>query len=175
MRAPMPTRHALVIAALAAGALATGCGKQIGDSCLLSTDCDPDGSRSCDTSTDPEGYCTIMGCDYDTCPGDSECVRFFTGQFDNRPCDHTTEDLPGGTNDCTPDELCDLNDHCASRSSEVRYCMATCSSSGDCRAKYECRDLSLMMEHGGEPVLAPGVPVDDKAPHFCAFAPLPTN
>jgi len=28
-----------------------------------------------------------------------------------------------------------------------------------------------MIEHGGEPVLAPGVVVDDKAPNFCATAP----
>ena len=150
--------------------LAAGCGKQIGDACIIATDCDPNGTRQCDVSAH-EGYCTIRGCDYDTCPDSSVCVRFFTGQFDNRPCDHTTEDLDGGTNDCSPDELCDLNDHCATRSSEVRYCMATCQVAGDCRDQYECRTIELMQAHGGEPVLAPGIPVDDKAPRFCAAVP----
>ena len=49
--------------------------------------------------------------------------------------------------------------------------MKTCSSGGDCRGGYECRNLEKMISHGGEPVLAPGVPVDDKAPKFCAAAP----
>ena len=75
------------------------------------------------------------------------------------------------TNDqCTLDELCSLEGHCVPRSSEVRYCMATCGSNGDCRDGYECRDLELMIEHGGEPVLAPGVAVDESAPKFCAPA-----
>lgn len=163
----MSFRLALVFTALAAA----GCGKQIGDACVLSTDCDPNGTRECD-SVEKSGYCTIQGCDYNTCPGDSECVRFFTGQFDNRPCVQATEDVgSNGTNDCSPDELCDLDDHCAARSSEVRYCMATCASTGDCRDGYECRDLTLMKDHGGEPVLAPGSVVDDTSPKFCASVP----
>ena len=60
---------------------------------------------------------------------------------------------------------------CVPRSSEVRYCMKTCESSGDCRDGYECRDLDLMRAHGGEPVLAPGVPIDASSPKFCAIAP----
>jgi hypothetical protein len=164
-------RLALLLAALGPVALAGGCGKQIGDSCILSTDCDPDGTRECD-SMEPSGYCTIQGCDYNTCPDDSVCVRFFTGDFQNKPCVHDTEDvLPNGTNDCNPDEECDLNGFCALASAEVRYCMATCSSTGDCRDEYECRDLSLMKSDGGEPILAPGVLVDNSSPHFCAQAP----
>jgi hypothetical protein len=158
-------RFGIVIALLAGG-----CGKEIGDACILPTDCDPNGTRTCDL-TAREGYCTIMGCDYDTCPSEAACIRFFTGEFENRPCDPATEDVPGGTDACTPDELCDLEQHCVSRASEVRYCMRTCGSDGDCRDGYECRDLTLMKEHGGEPVLAPGVPVDDKAPKFCAAKP----
>ena len=148
--------------------LAAGCGQQIGDACLVSSDCDPNGQRQCDTSQ-REGYCTIQGCDYDTCPTEAACIRFFTGQFDNRICDPTTEDKT--TDNCSLDELCDLEGHCVARSSELRYCMLRCSSNSDCRDGYECRDLTLMQAHGGEPVLAPGVPVDEHAPKFCATKP----
>jgi hypothetical protein len=148
--------------------LLAGCGKEIGDACIVASDCDPNGLRICDTASQSQGYCTIQGCDYDTCPSEAACIRFFTGQFDNQTCDPTQ---PNGANGCSLDELCDLEGHCAPRSSELRYCMRKCSSSGDCRDGYECRDLTLMMEHGGEPVLAPGVPVDAHAPKFCAVKP----
>lgn len=170
MRAFM--RSALFATTLAALAL-TACGKDIGDSCVLATDCDPNGTRTCDLSQ-KEGYCTILGCDFDTCPDNSACIRFFSGDFDNLTCNQATEDQPGGTNDCDLDELCDLEGHCVPRSSEVRYCMATCSNNGDCRDGYECRDLELMKKDGGEPVLAPGVPVDEHAPKFCAAKPPST-
>ncbi len=147
---------------------AVGCGKEIGDACIVSSDCSTAGDRQCDTSQ-KEGYCTIMGCDYNTCPSEGVCVRFFTGAFANRPCDPTTEDRT--TNDCSLDELCDLNGNCVPRSAESRYCMKRCSSNGDCRDGYECRGLTQMKEHGGEPVLAPGVQVDESSPKFCAIAP----
>jgi hypothetical protein len=142
---------------------AFGCGKEIGDACTIDSDCDPtNGMRKCiDQSS--EGYCTIIGCDFSTCPSEATCVRFFTGEFDNKDC---TADA-----DCSLDELCNLNNKCVARSSEVRYCMRTCSSNGDCRDGYECRDLAKMKAHGGEPVLEPGVPIDSKAPKFCALAP----
>jgi hypothetical protein len=151
-------------------AATAGCSKEIGDSCVLDTDCDPNGGRTCDLSGQ-DGYCTVMGCDYDTCPEEAECVSFFMGQFDNEPCTPATEDMPGGTNDCNPDEICDLEAHCAPRASEVRYCMRKCDSQGDCRDGYECRDLNLEMEHGGEPVVAPGDTVDTSTPKFCAPSP----
>ncbi|MBL0219409.1 MAG: hypothetical protein IPQ07_36755 [Myxococcales bacterium] len=140
---------------------ATGCGKEIGDSCIISSDCDPNGTRYCDISS-KEGYCTIQGCDYNTCPDSSACIRFFTGNFENLEC--TSQDQ------CSLDELCSLRGHCVPRSSEVRYCMATCGDNGDCRDGYECRTLELQIEHGGEPVLAPGVAIDSKSPKFCAPA-----
>jgi len=142
--------------------LAIGCGKEIGDTCIISSDCSPNGDRYCDISS-KEGYCTIQGCDFDTCPSEAACIRFFTGNFDNRPC--TTQD------ECSLDELCSLEGHCAPRSSELRYCMRTCGSNDDCRSGYECRDIELMIEHGGEPVLAPGAVIDTSAPKFCAPAP----
>jgi hypothetical protein len=166
--------------------VAAGCGQQIGDSCVTSEDCSIDGSRACD-NTMRDGYCTILGCDYDTCPGESACVRYFTGGFTNRPCNPNTEDRGATpTNDCSLDELCSLESECVPRSAESRFCMKKCDTVKDCRDGYECRDLSLMTAHGGEPVLAPYTPgasdplvetadhyetrLDD-APKFCAMAP----
>ncbi len=172
----MPVRllfsSALAVFALAAAA----CGSEIGDSCLVGTDCDPNGQRICDNSQ-PDGYCTIDGCDYNTCPGEAECVRFYIGQFTNRPCNPDTEDLPAsnGTNDCNPDEACTLAGQCVPRSAEVRFCMRKCSSQGDCRDQYECRDQTLMVMHGGEPVLAPGQrPGSAPLQSFCGVAPATT-
>jgi hypothetical protein len=145
--------------------LAAGCGQQIGDSCIVSSDCAIDGSRVCDTSTGQvDGYCTIQGCDYDTCPGESVCVRFFSGGFTNKPC--------GGQADCSLDELCSLESICVPRAAETRFCMKSCNQATDCRDHYECRDLDIMKIHGGEPVLAPGDVVNEStAPKFCAAAP----
>jgi hypothetical protein len=147
--------------------LVAACGKEIGDACVVSSDCDPNGERQCDVSS-KGGYCTIQGCDFDTCPHESTCVRFFTGAFSNRPCDPTA---PNDTNGCSLDELCSLVGECVPRSSEVRFCMKKCGGSGDCRDGYECRDLNLMIQHGGEPVLTPGTPITEQtAPKFCAPA-----
>jgi hypothetical protein len=153
---PAVMRSLLIVALLG-----VGCGSEIGDSCVISSDCDPNGQRYCDISS-KEGYCTIQGCGFDTCPEESACIRFFTGNFENRPCESTSQ--------CTLDELCSLEGHCVPRSSEVRFCMRTCGGSGDCRDGYECRNLDLQIEHGGEPVLAPGVEIDSSAPKFCAPA-----
>jgi hypothetical protein len=154
------------------------CGKQIGDSCSFSTDCDPNGARVCidATAAGGDGYCTIQGCDFSTCPDESACVAFFTGDFANRPCDPTmvpdeTQTCSAGVNCCSLDEQCALAGHCVPRSSEVRYCMKTCDSDGDCRDGYECRDLDKMKAHGGQPVLAPGAKLDASAPKFCAKTP----
>jgi hypothetical protein len=177
MRAPMSLRSSFLclFAALAAIASSAGCGKEIGDSCLVGSDCDPNGTQGeiCDISQH-DGYCTVIGCDYDTCPDDGVCVAFFVGRFDNKPCDPGTEDLPSsaGTDACNLDEICTLTGNCVPRSAEKRYCMATCSDSGDCRDQYECRDQTLMKEHGGEPVLSPGErPTADNLKSFCAASP----
>jgi hypothetical protein len=134
----------------------------------VSSDCSSSGDRFCDTSS-RGGYCTVQGCDFDTCPDEAACIRFFSGGFENKLCDPA---VPGGDGKCSLDELCSLVGQCVPRSSESRFCMRTCGDDGDCREGYECRDLARMIEHGGEPVLAPGVVVDATAPKFCATAPL---
>ena len=159
------TRYALVAIALAASA----CGKQIGDACIVSSDCDPNGTRICDTA-DKEGYCTIQGCNYDTCPSEAACVSFFTGSFANRTCDPATENTT--TDQCSLDELCAIDGHCVARSAELRYCMLKCDTDSDCRSGYECRDIAKMIADGGQPVLAPGLLVDASSPKFCAPAPV---
>jgi hypothetical protein len=157
-------RTVVLAAIVALGALAgIGCGKEIGDACIVSSDCSPNGDRQClSPMTEKEGYCTVQGCDFSTCPDEAACIRFFTGSFANKSCE---------VDGCSLDELCDLNGRCVPRSAEIRYCMKTCDSDDDCRDGYECRDLAKMRLHGGEPVLAPGVPIDSNAPKFCATKP----
>ncbi len=159
---PLLRQLVLISVVLAAGLL-MGCGNEIGDSCSISRDCSTKGERICDQAS-PNGYCTILGCDFDTCPDEAECIRFFTSSTTNLSC---TTDIA-----CAPDELCTLGGFCVPRSSEVRYCMKTCGGSGDCRDDYECRDDVLMKQHGGEPVAEPGKPLGDKLQAFCAPAPL---
>jgi hypothetical protein len=145
-----------------------GCGKEIGDECINNIDCSPNNDRQCIDQGTNGGYCTIQGCDVDSCPDEAVCVRFFSGGFANKPCDPATEDR--GTDDCSFDELCSLAGTCVARSSETRFCMRKCGSGGDCRDGYECRDEALMKAHGGEPV--PGSPLQSgKQQAFCAIAP----
>jgi hypothetical protein len=159
----------LVLATLLPAALVAACGDKVGDSCSFASDCASDGSRICDSSQ-PEGYCTVLGCDYNTCPEDSVCVRYFTGSFANRPCEPATEDV--ATDMCSLAEYCEIDGRCAPLASEIRYCMATCGSDGDCREGYECRTLELMRAHGGEPVLEPGLKLGSNPQRFCAEAPV---
>lgn len=168
-----PLRLALAAAAgLAALTLSTGCGKEIGDECIVSTDCGSDVNLVCDVAS-LNGYCTIPGCDFGTCPDEAVCIRFFTASFENLPCDPATEDLEGAgsTNDCGLDEVCTLNGQCVPSASETRFCMKKCGGSGDCRGGYECRDEALMRAHGGEPVPPPGERVE-QFDAFCAEAPV---
>src|SRR6185437_1220223 len=169
-----PLRRSLVLVALAS--LAAGCGYQIGQSCIVDTDCSADGTRVCDNS-EPNGYCTILGCDYNTCPDNSECVRFFTGSFANDPCMYGVAD-----GECSYDEECSIQNECVPRAAEIRYCMATCDNDGDCNDGYECRKFNIapgsdttyipgtMQEDGGEVVLTPGDVDNTDTKGFCAPA-----
>jgi hypothetical protein len=100
-------------------ALLLGCTPKIGNSCNLSTDCSPVGDRLCDT-TQPNGYCTIFNCEPDQCPS-SICVAF----------------------DTSLDPACGQADNGRSPRFEQSFCMAPCSSNSDCRAQYQCVDLSV--------------------------------
>ena len=110
----------------------SGCTPSIGDGCLISTDCSTRGDRVCDTSQ-PSGYCTVLGCRSGSCPDDAACVLFEAR-------------VPG----CGPDgrELSRVG-----RS----LCVKTCESSADCRPGYRCVDPRISPVHGIrlEPV-APG-------------------
>jgi hypothetical protein len=170
-------RPAVLLFTVAAAIAAAGCGSEIGDSCSLNSDCSQKESRVCDTNS-TDGYCTKIGCDYGTCPDEAECVRFFTGSFANKSCTPATEDCtatscPGvtPTDDCSASELCALDGRCVTRNSEIRYCMRKCSSGGDCRDHYECRNGDLMKMHGGEPVPPPDQRLGDSPQPFCAQAP----
>lgn len=153
----MPSPRSLVLA-LVALALVSACGKKIGDACQLPSDCSSDADRICDLSA-PDGYCTIAGCDFATCPSEAVCVRFYPGADDSSLCE--------GQADCEFDEICTVGKRCAQRSSELRFCMLMCEGDGDCRGGYECRDQAVMMIHGGEPVPDPATGMSDFQP-FCA-------
>ncbi|MFO0663245.1 MAG: hypothetical protein U0174_04800 [Polyangiaceae bacterium] len=100
-----------------------GCTPSIGDGCVVSTDCSTRGDRVCDTSQ-PSGYCTVLGCRADSCPEDAACVLFEAR-------------VPG----CGPDgrEL--------SRTGRS-LCVKTCEVSDDCRPGYRCVDPRIVPIHG---------------------------
>ena len=62
-----------------------GCKAIIGDSCVTSYDCSEDGSRVCDP-TFPNGYCTILDCEPNSCPTEAVCVQFFEGVHSRNYC-----------------------------------------------------------------------------------------
>ena len=106
----------LYVALLLGGAtFTTGCGKHVGDSCTLSTDCSVQGDRQCDTAQ-PNGYCTVLGCQGNLCPDEAACVLFNTN-------------VPG----------CGYNDREPARTAES-ICMKNCDSDSDCRTSegYVC-------------------------------------
>lgn len=157
-------RCALLLLALTAMA----CGHEIGDACKSSVDCDPNGTRSCDLSQ-PDGYCTVLGCDETSCPSSSTCIRLFPQIFlaakaqscaaagSTCPpgstctaagycteCDSKREDVATDSagvveNNCLADEICLDSGLCSKQSYEQRECAKACSSDNDCRAGYECR------------------------------------
>ena len=147
---------------------ASGCPKQIGDSCATNVECSPLGNRFCDLSS-PNGYCTIEGCDSSSCPdSNSVCIRFFSLKVNSsQSCDSALSSAlpvdpnnPSSPLDCdnpstcckagTP-QCCQIGEHClcatpncgkagycASESTEHRWCMHTCNSDSDCRTGYQC-------------------------------------
>jgi hypothetical protein len=144
----------LVIVATAA-TVVSGCARKIGDECTTAADCNPNGTRACDSSQ-PGGYCTVQGCDQTSCPDEAACIRYFPAQYLTKPCDPTM--IPDG---CAADELCLPEGLCAALSQELRYCAKTCSSGDDCRGGYECRLAGTRGSLAFTSDLNPNV-------HFCA-------
>jgi hypothetical protein len=142
------TTPTLVLALLSAMAAAvSGCGKDIGDSCMTGADCDPNGTRVCDLSQ-PGGYCTVLGCDQSSCPSGSVCIRYFPTQFLTQTCQTDSDCCPQATaadggasaSACTGDELCLPGlGLCSRRTLEQRACAKGCGSNSDCRGGYDCR------------------------------------
>ncbi|MEO7033852.1 MAG: hypothetical protein ABI548_08215 [Polyangiaceae bacterium] len=130
-----PLQPGLLVAALLA-AFAFGCTPKIGDSCTTSTNCSAAGDRLCDI-TEPGGYCTVFNCEPDSCPADSVCINFGTRLSPVNDCSLANSNSPY----------------------QRSFCMASCSSSGDCRGGYDCVDLSgkPRTDANGNPVPANNV------------------
>ena len=168
--APVP-KSTLLFALLVL--LAPACGKEIGDSCSTSVDCNQDNSRDCDLSQ-PGGYCTVIGCDEKSCPSEAVCIRIFPYEVSRPACQYSPDAsnasnasvCPIGTgvcqgdnicgctqdSDCTSDGLCvpDVTQvpdvthgYCVPRTSERRYCERNCGNNGDCRGGYVCREAGI--------------------------------
>jgi hypothetical protein len=155
-----------------------GCGHNIGDSCQTNVECDPTGLRFCDTAP-VGGYCTIDGCDVNTCPSEAVCIRFFT-PVPNEPCQAPPARFPG--NGCRVDERCVCNTAlddagnctappdengnnglCSPETSERRWCQKRCNEDSDCRDGYRCRPTG---ELGAE--LVPSPDGGTMSAKFCA-------
>ena len=169
------------------------CSRTIGDACVQNVDCSIAGDRFCDIAS-PAGYCTIEGCDWNTCPDGAACVRFFDLLRGAPVCDARASrtlraDCPTGDSSCCrpgdgtcclPGEqcLCEAESctraYCASETSERRWCMRPCDEDSDCREGYRCY---MTGENGAQRVPRPGVPLprageqDPDAIRFCAPAP----
>lgn len=108
----------------------SACAPKIGDSCNNSNDCSANGDRLCDT-TQPGGYCTIFNCDPTNCPFDeSLCVAFNNVVSTVGICPDPHRPSPYART----------------------FCMARCKKSSDCRAGYECTDLTEENPWGAEVV-----------------------
>jgi hypothetical protein len=109
---------ASTLLAFAAAAGVSGCRPEIGDKCIISTDCSTRGDRLCDTSQ-PSGYCTQFNCKKDSCPDEAACVLFNAA-------------VPG----------CGYDDRAGPYGSRVArsFCVASCETNEDCRSGYVCAD-----------------------------------
>lgn len=109
--------RAILCALVAAGAMGVaGCRPEIGDECITSVDCSAQGDRLCDSSQ-PDGYCTVFGCEPDACPEEAVCIGF--GLETDATC--SVE----GTDPRWP-------------RFERTFCMLACEEDTDCRDGYVC-------------------------------------
>ena len=116
----MPSLRAFLtrLSLLGLVAQALSCTPEIGDKCVLSTDCSVRGDRLCDTAQ-PGGYCTIFNCKGNGCPDKAACLLFNAA-------------LQG----------CGFDDRAGSFGSRTArsFCIAQCWSQEDCRPGYTCAD-----------------------------------
>ena len=59
------------------GIFMIGCANSVGDACIADSQCGA--SQICDIRSF-EGYCTVVDCEENTCPGGSVCVEFKNAQ-----------------------------------------------------------------------------------------------
>jgi hypothetical protein len=116
----MPPRASFEwILGFAAVALASpACTPDIGDACLVHSDCSQIGDRLCEPNV-PGGYCTIFNCEPGTCPSEASCVAFYSAPSENLACADPTD-----------------------RRFQRTFCMKTCTSDSDCRSGYACVDFA---------------------------------
>jgi hypothetical protein len=142
---------------LAALLVLCACQPEIGDSCSNASDCSVQEQRTCDT-TYPGGYCTVLGCEADTCPEEASCVAF--------------------------QSVISVAAECASVQVRPRLqrtvCMKTCSNDRQCRSGYECVDLSgenpwgaTVVDPGtsGKVCVVPPPPAPSGDPAVCSPSP----
>jgi hypothetical protein len=131
------------LAALAFGTVLAGCTPDIGDPCKRALDCGIRVIRQCDVSNaarDPnrEGECTVENCSYGVCPKEAVCVKVYGSEFLSVSCDPDLEDVPDGSNDCEPHEVCLPEGLCASEIRAKNSCRLECDNDKDCRDNYQC-------------------------------------
>lgn len=105
--------------------VALACSHKIGESCAYDIDCSPNMDRTCD-SIQPGGYCLIISCEPDSCPGEAVCVEFTT------PCPDGPEEGEDGYEDY--ETTCSQIEPNRGRS----YCLRKCRSDKGCRSRYRC-------------------------------------
>jgi hypothetical protein len=130
------------VALALAGTLA--CQPSIGDSCSNASDCSVQEQRTCDTTV-PDGYCTVLGCDADTCPEEAACIGY--------------------------QSVISTAPECSSVQTRPRLqrtvCMKKCKHNSDCRGGYACIDMSGPNPWGAT-VIDPGA-----RGKVCTLAPPP--
>jgi len=138
--------------------LLVACQPEIGDSCSSAGDCSQQGERTCDV-TEPGGYCTIFGCDKDTCPEEAACIGF--------------------------QSVVSIAPECSSLQARPRLqrslCMFSCKKNSDCRGGYSCVDMKQRNPWGAQVISSgsgkvcalapPAEPVGET--QVCSEAPLP--
>jgi hypothetical protein len=111
-------------------ALLSACSPEIGDDCSTALDCSASGTRLCDM-TQRGGYCTLEGCEENTCPEEAVCVQFGR-RFEGKSLERIAR----------------------------TFCMYKCDSAGDCRTdeNYSCFSAETFGAGRGREALILGSP-----------------